>query len=649
MPPPRSRAGAPPQGISTAICAVTGVEDEVQDLILPGAFQETLRKRPVKPVFSHEWKDPIGACRQVEEWMPGDPRLPKTTPMGDPWPAQAGALVARVAFNMRTARGRDVFHQVKQWHEEGGGAQWSIGYVVPKGGATKRSGVRIIHKLDLYEVSPVLHGAHPLTMSLEVKGNPASAALALEYKATPDRPFAEPMAGTGVMVALYPPGDLAENLADPQGTPASDLHLTLAYLGPAEALSGTPAALAELVRSTADSAGPLEGEVGGIGRFPDGGDGEPVWVPVDVPGLTALRERIADALSASEFGADLRTDHGFTPHITLGYGLEGRGPVPAAAVSFDTVWVVVGDDRTPVPLTAAPTPVTAAAEPLPPTAAPVPEFKSAHQAVDRARGRLVEFKSAHQAVTEAKALLRPALPIEEKTMLDSLPGSYEEQRRGVADAVRVLFQPDAGDGPVPDVGYVCVESTFPDRVIVTVSGAGDSRPESYSVPYSWQGEDVVLGPPQQVEVAVIAVPAAGSEETEAPEDDARVVRHVEPAVEHLVDATSALAVSGAEPSELELLRPAVTQLLNTLAKKGMHIAGAPGVGAAPPSAVDEGDPYDELEDEEEEWEDEGDPPALPQQPKAVDQEQEEDDSGDGGSVTLDRDEVEEQLKALTAA
>ncbi|MGW0576497.1 HK97 family phage prohead protease [Streptomyces sp. NPDC002920] len=252
MPPTApSRKPSIRHGTVRAIFAVTGVVDEVSDLILPGAFARTLATRRVKSVFHHEWKDPVGVVLEAEEWKPGDPRF-ATIPGGAVWPKEAGALVATVQFNMRTQRGRDVYEQVRQWHEHGE-AQFSIGYKVPPGAASKRhDGVRIIHSLDLYEVSPVLHGAHSMTRSLEVKS--ALAGVGVEHKTTwsaieLDRKDAEQQVDRGAMIAVYLPRDAAERIAQPEGTPPRDLHVTLAYLGDAAALGGHPDDLADLVRS----------------------------------------------------------------------------------------------------------------------------------------------------------------------------------------------------------------------------------------------------------------------------------------------------------------------------------------------------------------------------------------------------------------
>ncbi|MFE2723910.1 2'-5' RNA ligase family protein [Kitasatospora sp. NPDC059327] len=653
------------------------MQDEVGDVILPGAFTRTMATRPVKPVFSHEWRDPIGVCHRVEEWLPGDSRLPKSTPMGMPWPKDAGALVADVGFNLRTTRGRDTFEQVRQWHEEGGGAQWSIGYVVPKGGATKRAGVRIIHDLDLYEVSPVLHGAHPLTMALEVKGSPAGQPAGLEYKAT-GQAHGEPQAGQGVMIALYPPREVAEELAHPQGTAADDLHITLAYLGQADALGGHPDDLVDLIRSATAGAPQLDGQVGGIGRFPVGEAGVPVWVPVDVPGLAELQQRVASRLAGSVYAEALHQDHGFTPHLTLGYDLPDDIPaVEPTPVAFDEVVVVRGHDRATIPLGRAED--QAADEPAAtPTPAPVAEVevKTARQAVAAAKasptGRgVLEMKTAHQAVAGAKSLSTAVLPeVEEKSMQRPMAGSYEEQQDRLREAVQVLFLPNQESAA--EAAWVCVEATFPDHVIVSVARPEPGETVTYSVSYETTGDVVALGTPQRVELAVVAVEtdAAGDveEEEEVDPEEAAEARFLRPAAGRLADATSAIAVADVDPERLEDLRPAVERLLRTLARKGMPIDDA---GDSPDDDFDdEWGLYDHLDDDDEAGEmgatdsapDASTPspagesgtdsertdrrPAVPADPAP--------DPGtsnignDSTSVTLDPDEIEAQLKALSA-
>ncbi|MFE1289637.1 2'-5' RNA ligase family protein [Streptomyces sp. NPDC058751] len=616
MPSPPPRKPSIRHGTVRAIFAVTGVVDEVSDLILPGAFARTLATRRVKSVFHHEWKDPIGVVLEVEEWKPGDPRF-VSIPGGAVWPKEAGALVATVQFNLRTQRGRDVYEQVKQWHEHGE-AQFSIGYKVPPGAASKRhDGVRIIHSLDLYEVSPVLHGAHPMTRSLEVK----SAALSgegVEHKATwsaieLDYKDAEQQVDRGAMIALYLPRDAAERIAQPDGTAPRDLHVTLAYLGDAAALGGHPDDLTDLVRSALTDANPLEGSIGGIGRFPDSGDGEVTWVPVDVAGLTELRTRIADALRQSVFSDKFREDHGFTPHVTLGYRLPGVAPFPQIPVRFDDVVVVQGTKRTPIPLSGPPVDAdTMQASMEAKTAAAVRLEAKAADGLDRNRGNAenlrdwyahgegaarigwgspgdfdrcvalaskhmspedahgycnlrhhdalgiypathaAESKSARAAVLEAKNL-----PLE-TPMPAATPYSYEQLRNRIAEAARPLF--DCGED-----GFTSVEATYPDRAIVVVCKQGENS--TYAVPYTVDGFDVDLGTPQPVELATVAVPVDGRERA-ASVDEEIEARFMKPSAQALDDATALITVSDATPDEVGTLQPSVERLLAALAKKG---------------------------------------------------------------------------------
>ncbi|MFD9248392.1 2'-5' RNA ligase family protein [Streptomyces bottropensis] len=645
-PSPNASARRPPQskGVVRAIFAVTGVVDEVSDLIIPGAFTRTLASRRVKSVWHHDWKEPVGTVLEVEEWMPGDPRF-RSIPGGTVWPKEAGALVATVQFNLRTSRGRDAYEQVKQWHENGEAA-FSIGYKVIPGGASKRhDGVRIIHDLELYEISPVLHGAHPMTRSLEVKAAAPTGGEELERKATwsaVELKAAETQVGRGSMVALRLPPDIAGKIAHPEGTAAEHLHITLAYLGDAAALGGHPDDLRDIVTPAVTGTSPLKGTIGGIGRFPDRGDGEPTWVPVDVPGLAELRQRIVDTLRTSVYSDKLDTSHGYTPHVTLGYDLPDTPPVPSTPVTFDQVTVTRGGDTFFVPLgTPEPTAAPAAPPPVPPV-----EAKSATQLVLEAKsvrpaGRAPERKSAAQIVLEAKSA-----PFPETPAMRPMPLSYEQLHTRLAEAVRQLWKPD--DSKIDC--YVCVEATYPDHVIVTRHTDGTSA--TYSIPYVIAGRDIDLGTATEVELTTVALPVTG--ETHAVDGDEEIdARYVRPTAAVLDDATALIEVSEAGPSHLEYLQPKITQLLTTLAKKGLPMEQSTVPSG---SSLDLWDTDYEITDG---WDDEPntDETAVPAGNTAdtggaadaeepdMDDEPEDDDPSD--QVRLDAEEVKAALASLS--
>ncbi|MFE0058670.1 2'-5' RNA ligase family protein [Streptomyces sp. NPDC059003] len=686
---PTSRAPAPRKGICRAIFAVTGVVDEVADLIVPGAFAHTLATRPVKTVWHHEWKEPIGVVLEIAEWQPGDHRFASIPN----WPAEAGALVATIQFNLRTSKGRDVYEQVRQWHTHGE-AQFSIGYRVPPSGATKRSdGVRVIHQLDLYEVSPVLHGAHPLTRSLEVKADPGS--VELEHKTTASSGHinvkaAEQQVGRGVMVALYLPAGIAGKIARPDGTAPRDLHITLAYLGDADQLPGHPDDLARIVAAALDGAEPIAGQIGGIGRFPDSGDGEPLFVPVDVPGLSDLRDRIVRALSLSPLSRALRTDHGFTPHVTLGYGLPVDIPaVPPLPVSFDTVHVVRGPDSTPIRLSGPPAAISGpgqtaglaqrdsgdlgmrASVEAKTARAAVLEAKAAggidkdrggadgirhwyvhgegaaqiagrHMSPGKAKGycnlrhcdaigihpatHAAESKSARATVLEAKSRITSGATV---SPIQPLPASYEEIRDRVGTAVRRLLATEGGT-------WTCIEATYPDRVIVSVHQEG-ADPATYAVPYDGTGPEVSLGTPQPVELTTVVIPeqgptrAADSSET----TDSRVVQ---PTIRALTDATARVQAAD-DAEQLEPVRTTVGELLTALSAKGLELDDTEESAPSPMSgsgAIDlwDDDPYDEPHNN------------TPNFPQPHDSDEGRDGADDEDTVRLDPTEVKAQLAAI---
>jgi 2'-5' RNA ligase len=344
----------------TAIVAVTGHEDSVKDIIVPGAFADTLKRLRPKLCWHHDWKDPLGRVLHIVEVKPGDPRLPKVLPDGRKWPSEAGAVIATMQFNLRTTRGRDMFEHAVEWAKNGEAA-FSIGYKVRDGMASKRAdGVRVIYALDLYEVSLVLHGAHNMALALEVKDLADAAMPGLETKDSPtgitEVKAAEPMIGEGAMVALYLDADTAGQLAVADGNPAEELHVTLAFLGDgsvADSMVGDQGAIDRVVQEIGDhiaGIGGLSGSVGGIGIFPpaEPDDPTPVWVPVDVPRLEVLRERVVEACEAAGFPQG--SEHGYTPHVTLGYDLPSLDPVERTPVAFNEVTLVVGGQRFPIPL-----------------------------------------------------------------------------------------------------------------------------------------------------------------------------------------------------------------------------------------------------------------------------------------------------------
>lgn len=157
---------------------------------------------------------------------------------------------------------------------------------------------------------------------------------------------------TGAMVALFLDPATAARFALDGGTPPEDMHVTLAYLGHADAIHPVSLdALRALLRPIAAAAsGPMQAWLSGVGTFAptNGSDGAPVsYLSVDAPWLSRLRESVIAACKAAPMVAPSE-QHGFTPHITLAYGAHVLDRVPFDApvpVMFGSLVLCVGDRR----------------------------------------------------------------------------------------------------------------------------------------------------------------------------------------------------------------------------------------------------------------------------------------------------------------
>lgn len=149
------------EGIIEAFVSGIGNKDSDGDIIQPGAFDEYLKRRNPKGVWSHDWDRPIAKTLEVYEVPPGDPRLPAKMQA-----AGIGGLYVKAKFNLNTQDGRDAYETVKFFGDE---AEFSIGYQVHDQEYDKKSKAMLVKTIELFEWSPVLFGANSLTSLVSIK------------------------------------------------------------------------------------------------------------------------------------------------------------------------------------------------------------------------------------------------------------------------------------------------------------------------------------------------------------------------------------------------------------------------------------------------------------------------------------------------
>ena len=149
------------QGIVEAFVSGIGNKDSVGDIVVSGAFNGSLSRRKPRVVWGHDWNQPIGKVLEIYEVPKTDSRLPEKMKA-----AGIGGLFAKVQFNLNTERGREAFANVAFY---GSDQEWSIGYKTITAIFDTVEQANMLKEVELYEISPVLHGANQLTGTISVK------------------------------------------------------------------------------------------------------------------------------------------------------------------------------------------------------------------------------------------------------------------------------------------------------------------------------------------------------------------------------------------------------------------------------------------------------------------------------------------------
>lgn len=161
------------KGIVEAWVNSTAVVDAQKDVMEPGCWADVTKAaaegRTAYPstVWGHDWNITTGKVLSAQEYAPGSLEIPdEIRELG------AGSIKIRAQYNLETQRGREAFSDVKF----GAIRQWSVGFLPDEAGLRyDAKGVRHIHRvLEWPEVSNVLMGASPGTMTASVKAGAAA-------------------------------------------------------------------------------------------------------------------------------------------------------------------------------------------------------------------------------------------------------------------------------------------------------------------------------------------------------------------------------------------------------------------------------------------------------------------------------------------
>lgn len=96
-----------------------------------------------------------------------------------------------------------------------------------------------------------------------------------------------------------------------------NLHCTLVFLGKTSEIDEkTKNKIKKAIKKVVKNHTPIKASLAGLGKFTVGEDGMPYYASVDAKGLNKLQYELEEAIKEI---IELPSEHGFTPHMTLGY------------------------------------------------------------------------------------------------------------------------------------------------------------------------------------------------------------------------------------------------------------------------------------------------------------------------------------------
>lgn len=142
----------------------------------------------------------------------------------------------------------------------------------------------------------------------------------------------------GVMVALYPPADVAKRIAVKGGESAQNLHVTCVYFEDKAADRDDWDTVKSIVEHVAAGLKPIVGTLTGTGRFVQEDGGEVDYATVELPGVDELHDQLVEMCEAAGFPVSKK--HAWRPHLTLRYA-KADEPFPDTPLRTETIPVLI--------------------------------------------------------------------------------------------------------------------------------------------------------------------------------------------------------------------------------------------------------------------------------------------------------------------
>jgi HK97 family phage prohead protease len=137
-----------PDGTFAGYASVFGVEDMGHDVVMPGAFSQSLAKRGVRAIkmlWQHQPHQPIGTWMSIKEDSHG--------------------LYVRGRLNLGVQRAQELLALLREGAVDG----LSIGFKTEKASRDRKTGLRYLSKVDLWEISLVTFPMLPQARVTSVK------------------------------------------------------------------------------------------------------------------------------------------------------------------------------------------------------------------------------------------------------------------------------------------------------------------------------------------------------------------------------------------------------------------------------------------------------------------------------------------------